>query len=212
MTRRKFFSVTASAGPAVAATPSHSRALVMVPVQLIVNRRVKWRPGQLDRFWSRIWPETIRDLERCGIRLQSNLKAGDVRRYPGGQPVITGLDHGVINLVITDRIPIEWDEGLALSGVTTRYHGNHLCMIALEHAHCHELPFLSVNTCVHELLHALLQDIFEGRPDGLPGEVRELRIDWYATLLWLFHGGPVIRTSAAAYVQRLRSDFPGPLR
>ena len=78
-------------------------------------------------------------------------------------------------------------------------------MVALDHAHGHQIPLLSVNTCVHELLHALLHDIFERRPDGLLGEARELRIDWYATRLWLFHDGAAIRRAAQAYVERLRS-------
>src|SRR6185436_19635253 len=98
-------------------------------------------------------------------------------------------EQGVINFVITDRLPTQWDNGRALSGVTTLYRGYHVCMIALNHAHCHELPFVSVNTCLHELLHVLLLDVFDPRPSGLPGHARELRIDFYATLLWLFHNG-----------------------
>jgi hypothetical protein len=113
----------------------------------------------------------------------------------------------VVNFVITDRIPVGWDKGRALSGVTTRYRGHHLCMVALNHAHCHQLPFLSVNTCVHELLHALLHDVFEGRPQGLRGEAREFRIDWYATRLWLFHDGATIRKATEAYVDRLQREL-----
>jgi hypothetical protein len=79
-------------------------------------------------------------------------------------------------------------------------------MVALYRAHCHQIPFLSVNTCVHELLHVLLQDVFEGRPKGLLGEAREFRIDWHATRLWLFHDGGTIRKAAQAYVDRLRYE------
>jgi hypothetical protein len=120
--------------------------------------------------------------------------------------VFIGLERGVINFIVTDHIPIEWDNGRALSGVTTLYRGYHLCMVALDHAHGHQVPFLSVNTCVHELLHALLHDIFEARPKGSLGKAREFRIDAYATRLWLFHDGAAIREAARSYVQRLRSE------
>jgi hypothetical protein len=204
MTRRELF----SKAPAAGLVPIISQqAPVIVPVHHVLDGQVKWRPDQIHHFWSRIWPEAVRDLERCGIRLESTLRAGGVWRPAGREPVIIGLDPGVINFVITDRIPIEWDNGRALSGVTTLYRGYHLCMVALNHAHCHQLPLLSVNTCVHELLHALLHDVFEARPKGLPGQAREFRIDLYATRLWLFHDGATIRKAAYTYVERLRSDF-----
>lgn len=160
----------------------------------------------MGRFWSSIWPEAVRDLARCGVQLRTNLTVGDVWRPPYREPVFNGLDRGVLNFVITDRIPAHWDNGRALSGVTTRYRGRHLCMIALHRAHGHELPLISVNTCLHELLHALLHDIFEGRPNGLLGQAREFRVDLYATRLWLFHDGVTIRKAAQAYLERLRSD------
>jgi hypothetical protein len=100
-----------------------------------------------------------------------------------------------------------WDRARALSGVTTRYEGYHVCVVALNYAHGHQIPFLSVNTCLHELLHALLGDIFEDRPAGLPGAAREFRVDWYATRLWLFHDGAHIKNSAQSYVERLRRDL-----
>jgi hypothetical protein len=67
------------------------------------------------------------------------------------------------------------------------------------------VPFVSVNTCVHELLHALMQDIFKTRPGGLQTALREFRIDACATGLWLFHDCGGIRESARAYIGRLRS-------
>jgi len=67
------------------------------------------------------------------------------------------------------------------------------------------LPFFSLNTCVHELLHVLLHDIFQPRPKGLQGEGREFRVDLYATRLWLFHDGIMIRKAAQAYLNRIQS-------
>ena len=78
-------------------------------------------------------------------------------------------------------------------------------MVALQYAHGNQVPFLSVNTCVHELSHVLLQDIFVSQPKLLQTAGREVRIDWYATRLWLFHDGAAIRESAQAYLDRLQS-------
>jgi hypothetical protein len=151
-----------------------------------------------------MWPQAAGDLASGGIRLETSVTTGEVRRSPGGRPIFIGLDRSMLNLVITDQIPMVWDRARALSGVTTRYQGYHICVVALNYAHGHQIPFLSVNTCLHELLHALLQDIFEDRPAGLPGATREFRVDWYATRLWLFHDGAHIRQWAKAYVERLR--------
>jgi hypothetical protein len=97
---------------------------------------------------------------------------------------------------------MQLDQGRALCGVTLRYRGYHLCVIALDRSHGFQLPLLSVNTCTHELLHVLLLDIFEDRPEGLAGQAREFRIDWYATRLWLFHDGAAIRGMTRNYFSR----------
>jgi|SRR5579872_295463 len=185
MTRREFCSFAIAA-----VLPGASRAELVVPVQIILDSRAKLKPEQIGRFWSRLWPEAVRDFGRCGIRLQSNLHAGEVERPPGREPVIGGLTAGAINVVITGQIPMEWDRGRALCGVATWYRGRRLCMIALSRAHGHEIPLVSVNTCVHELLHVLLGDIFDRRPTGWAGVVRELRIDWYATRMWVLGAAP----------------------
>ena len=110
-----------------------------------------------------------------------------------------------MNLVLTDHIPMYWDSGRALAGVTTLCEGYHVCMVALRYAHGNRIPFLSVNTCVHELLHALLQDIFVSRSSWFEAGEREFRADRYATWLWLFRDGAAIRKSARIYLDRLRS-------
>ena len=120
--------------------------------------------------------------------------------------MITGIERRVLNLVLTDTIPVEWDNGRGLSGATTFYRGFHVCMLALRSSHAHQIPFLSVNTCVHEMLHAFLLDIFENRPRGFKGQSREFRVDWYATRLWLFHDGAAIRASTRKYVARLEKQ------
>ena len=191
ITRREFFSLALAA-----VAPGGPPANLLVPVQIVLDSKAKLKQEQIARFWSRLWPEAVRDFGRCGIRLQSSLQNGEVGRPPGREPVISGLSAGAINLVITDQIPMEWDKGRALCGVATWYRGHRLCMIALSRAHGHEIPLLSVNTCVHELLHVLLGDIFDRRPTGLASVVRELRIDWYATRMWVLGDGDVIRGHA----------------
>ena len=190
--------------------PLTAQSPLIVSVNLVLDRQAKLTPGQLGRFWSHIWPQAVEDLGSCGIHLQTSMRTADVLRPPGREPVLTGLEPGAINMVVTDQLPMEWDKGRALSGVTTLYRGNHLCMIALNHAHCHQLPFVSVNTCLHELLHVLLLDVFEDRPMGLPGQAREFRVDYHATLLWLFHDGKAIRNAAQIYLDRLRAPVQKP--
>ena len=202
MTRRELFPATLAG--LIAPTPEPP---LVVPVHHIVDTRIRFRTKDLARYWSQVWPEAVRDFARCGIRLQSSLKFGEIRRSPGGQPVFIGLERGIINFVLTDLIPLHWDNGRGITGITTLYRGYHLCLIALRRAHGHQIPFLSLNTCVHELLHALLHDIFESRPKGFFGNARELRIDLYATDLWLLRRGRDIRAQADAYLARLQAGL-----
>lgn len=189
---------------AAAAMASFGQAPLIVPVQLIMDSRAKSSAEQLQQFTSLIWPEAVRDFLLCGIQLQVRQGKGEVGRAASSRPVFKGLERGVINVVVTDYIPLEWDKARGLAGLTTQYDGFHLCLIALRHAHGHQVPYLSLNTCVHELLHVLMHDIFELRPKGTTGDRREWRIDWYATQLWLFHDGAEIRKSAGEYLRRTK--------
>src|SRR5437588_60977 len=60
-------------------------------------------------FWSSIWPEAVRDFSRGGIELQTSDGPGEVRRSAGDNPILIGLRRGVINLVLTDHLPMYWD-------------------------------------------------------------------------------------------------------
>jgi hypothetical protein len=200
MTRRDFIG-TALAVP----IRSGAQARLSVPVHRIMDARAQCSPEQLHHFWSSIWPEAVGDFGRGGLELQTSDGPGEVRRSPGDKPIFIGLRRGVINLVLTDHLPLYWDNDRALAGVTTLWESYPLCMIALRYAHGDQIPFLSVNTCVHELLHALLQDIFVSRPKWYQSGGREFRSDWYATRLWLFGDGAAIRESARACLGRLRS-------
>jgi hypothetical protein len=200
MTRRDFIWTLAAA-----ASPSSAPARLLVPVHRIMDSRAQCPLEQLHQFWSSIWPEAVRNFSRGGIGLQTTDGPGEVRRSPGDTPIFVGLRRGVINLVLTDHIPMKWDNARALAGVTTIHDGYHVCLVALRYAHGDQVPFLSVNTCVHELLHALLQDVFVRRPQWYQSGEREFRTDWYATCLWLFHDGAAVRQSAQAYLGRLRS-------
>lgn len=198
MTRRDFLWAAAALPPA---TP----AQVTVPVHRIVDAKAHFPSGTLQRFWSSIWPEAIADFGHGGIALQATDDPGEVGHTAADRPLFTGLRRGVLNLVLTDHLPLYWDNARSLAGVTTLDRGYHLCLIALRYAHGDRVPFLSVNTCVHEILHALLLDIFLTRPSAYQAAEREYRIDWYATRLWLFHDGAAVRRSAQTYVERLRA-------
>lgn len=205
MTRRDLLH---SAIGATGVARSAERPLI-VPVHRVTDRRAQCTAEEYRQFWWRIWPEAVRDFGRCGMHLQCTDESGEIRRSPGGRPIFVGLQPGVVNLVLTDHIPMDWDNGRALAGVTTLQEGYCLCVIALRYAHGHRIPFLATNTCVHEMLHALLQDIFFRRPSWFQVGERESRIDWYATRLWLFRDCAGIRQSAAVCLKRLQSAIPG---
>jgi hypothetical protein len=180
-----------------------AQATLVVPVHRVMDSRAGRDFEPLSQFWWSIWPEAVHEFDSGGIRLRTSDAAGEIRLSPGQRPVFVGVRRGVINLVLTDHIPMDWDKGRALAGVTTLDDGYHLCVIALNYAHGNRIPFLSVNTCVHELCHALLQDVFLDRPPWYRADEREFRIDWYATRLWLFHDARAIRESARVYLERL---------
>jgi hypothetical protein len=175
---------------------------LVLPLRRIVDGRATPSPDQSRRWTSVIWPEALRNFASGGIQFQVTEAAGEIKRSPSGRPIFTGLERNVINLVVTAHVPEDY---AALAGVTTRYEGYHLCVIALSDAHPNQVPYFSVNTCVHELLHLLLQDVYLQRPKWYQTGEREFRIDWYATRLWLFHDGAAIRDSAARYLDRLRA-------
>jgi len=178
---------------------------LVLSVHQVMDGRARCTPSQLREFSETIWPEAERDFGRCGLRFAIDSGPGEIRRSPSDAPIFVGLQRARLNLVLTDLIPMNWDRARGLAGLTTVWQGYHVCVIALEYAHPNRIPFVAVNTCEHELLHAILQDIFENRPAGLAGEAREMRIDAYATRLWLFHEGADVRESARAYIDRLRS-------
>ena len=201
MTRREF------ACSAVLARAALTRPVVVsVPVHRVTDARAKCTPEQFRRFWWRIWPEAVRDLAAGGIQLQITDRPGEIRRSPADRPLFTGLQRAAVNLVLTDRLPLYWDNARALPGATTIRDGYHICLLSLWYAHAHQVPFVSVNTCLHELLHALMQDILVPRPAWYQTVGREARIDAYATRLWLFGDGAAVRRSAQEYVNRLRQD------
>jgi hypothetical protein len=187
-----------------------STPTVTVPVRLILDGRAKWSRAAMARFWSDLWPEAVQCLARGGVRLDCRLAAGELEAPEGREPIVLGLDPRAINFVVTHRIPREWDLGRAWSGVATMYRGHVLCVASVYRARGNEVPFLSVNTCLHELLHALSGDVFETRPGGVRGGWREARIDWLATRLWLFGDGSGIRDAARACAARLQSTGTDP--
>jgi hypothetical protein len=74
-------------------------------------------------------------------------------------------------------------------------------VIALNEAHAHKIPFVAVNTCLHELLHVVLGDTVGVPQDGWRREASEFRTNVLATRLWLFRDGARVRAAAAEYVR-----------
>jgi hypothetical protein len=198
MTRRDFLWMTAAAtkGPSAAER-------VVVPIHRVVDVRARVPADSLRRFWGRIWPEAYGEFSRGGIDLETEDAAGEVKRSAADRPILVGLRRDMLNLVLTDYIPMFWDRGRSVAGVSTVYDGYPLCMVAMLYAHGNQVPYLSTNTCVHELLHALLGDILERHPKWYQVSERESRTDWYATQLWLFGDGAAVRRSARIYLRRL---------
>jgi hypothetical protein len=199
MTRRGFVSVAALA----AAKPAVPERL-MVPLHRILDSRAKNPPDRLQHLWPKLWSEAARDYAQGGIFFEITDGPGEVKRSPADNPLFVGLQRGKLNLVVTDVIPMNWDGGRALAGVSTISDGYHICLIALHYAHGNQVAFFSVNTCLHEILHALLQDIFLIPPKWYQAGRREVRVDYYATRLWLFHDGADVRRSGQEYLRRLR--------
>lgn len=203
MTRRTAI-VLACGGGEAAARAATLQAPPAIPVHLVLDKlRHPWANREAA-FWDHVWPEAVRALSRGGVKLEITVGPGEVGKPPGRQPVILGLRREALNVVVTDQLPMEWDNGRSVNGATLIYRGYHVCLVALNWAHGNQLPILSVNTCLHELLHALLLDIFEARPKGWLGQAREVRVDAIATRLWLFGDGSAVRAPAREYLARMR--------
>ncbi len=201
MRRRDFIKVSAASAFAM---PER----ITVPLHRIVDAKAQFPPGCLQHFWTAIWPEAVATFSRGGIDFATTDGPGEVAHSAADRPFFTGLHRSALNLVLTDRLPLYWDNGRSLAGATTLDRGYPICLVALRYAHGNRAPFLSVNTCVHEILHALLLDIFIARPSALQAGEREYRIDWHATRLWILHDGAAIRLSAQSYLNRLRVPPP----
>jgi hypothetical protein len=201
MTRRGFVSMAALAA-AKPATP----ARLVVPLHRILDSRAKNPPERLQKFWPSLWSEAARDCANGSISFEVTDGPGEVKHSPADNPIFVGLQRGKINFVVTDVLPMNWDGGRALAGVSTIHDGYHICVIALRYAHGNQVAFFSVNTCLHEILHALLEDIFLKPPKWYQASGREVRVDYFATRLWLFHDGDEVRRSGEEYLRRLRAS------
>jgi hypothetical protein len=201
MTRRDLLGLLAPAALQAAATPR-----LVVPIHRILDARAKNSPDRMQHFWPKLWNEAEQDYRQGGIDFQISDGPGEVRHSPADNPIFVGLRGRAINLVVTDFIPMYWDGGRALAGVSTIHDGYHICLIALRYAHLNQVAFLSTNTCLHETLHVLLQDIFVKAPKWYQSGGREVRVDYYATRLWIFHDGKEVRKSAEAYLRRLQTS------
>ena len=182
-----------------------SQDVVTLKIGFIQDEYAEFRRNSLKRFWREIWPEAARALGRCNIEVQTTWKLSHFNRSPAGFLHFQDLTPHVINIFLTNHMPLSWDNGRALSGVATRYNGYCLCVLALDYAHGNQIPFFGLNTCLHEILHVLLGDIEVKRPTHafLGGQTRESRVDAVATSLWLLgRSGADLREKARAFIAR----------
>jgi hypothetical protein len=200
MTRRHFVSLAA------AVVSTGEQAPVVIPVHRVVDANAPSSAENRQRFWWKIWPETVRDFNRAGVQLQTTDATGEIRHTAGDRPIFIGLERGAINLVLTDHIPPLWDNAHALAGMSVLMGGYAVCLIALRFAHGHQIPFFSTNVCLHEMLHVIFQDIYIQKPKWYVEHDHELRNDSYATRLWLFHDGAAIHRAAQSFAGRLRAS------
>lgn len=178
-----------------------------VPVLRLNDKYSRATAEQRTQFATDVWLPAVKAFARSGIDLQISEREGEVLKHPSGKPSFRGAERGIINIVITDRIPLDWDMGRSVSGATSIYEGRCVCVISLDEAHGNQIPFFSVNTVIHELLHALLGDIFNSRTGAINGQSRESRIDYLATRLWLFGDGSAVRPPARATLAHLARNF-----
>src|SRR5262252_5838672 len=108
MERRDFLKLAA-----MTAAPFTGNEPIAAPLHRVMDGITPCAPEHIRRFWDRTWPEAFRDFQRAGVEWQTTDAAGEVRRSPGDRPIFIGLRRGVINLVLTDHIPMHWDRGRA---------------------------------------------------------------------------------------------------
>jgi hypothetical protein len=200
MTRRDLLQSAALFAAPLAPAPE---SRLEIPLHRVMDKNARCGPAQIRNFFSTVWDEAVHDFAKGGITFSIVERTGEVLRYPSGKPLFKCLDRGMINVVLTDRVPVDWDTGRSLAGAATLYEGFCVCVISMTEAHGNQIPFLAVNTVLHELLHIFLQDVFVSREGVVHGQSREARVDMYATRLWLFGDGAAVRQSARACLKRL---------
>src|SRR5215468_8819734 len=113
MTRRHFIAPLAAA-----VVSTGAQAPVVLPVHRVTDSKSPSSAENRRRFWSKVWPEAVRDFNRAGVQLQTTDATGEIRHTAGDRPIFIGLERGAINLVLTDHIPPLWDKGYALAGMS----------------------------------------------------------------------------------------------
>jgi hypothetical protein len=173
----------------------------------LLNKHASHTAADIRNFYATVWAEAAREFQSCGVILRTVDRIGEILSYPSGRPRFPGLERSMVNVVLTDRIPLDWDNGRGLAGIAAIYEGYHLIVIATGLAHPNRVPLLAVNTVVHELLHMFRGDVFAARDGMFQRKHREASVDWQATRLWLFNDGSGIQERARAYLRRLPGYF-----
>src|SRR4051794_17225086 len=116
MTRRDILQAAA-----LLATPSGPQ--LEIPVHRMLDKNARCSPVQVKTFLSSVWNEAVHNFAQGSIALRVTESNGEVQKYPSGKPRFRCLQREMINVVLTDRIPLDWDKGRSLPGISTLYEG-----------------------------------------------------------------------------------------
>src|SRR5258708_5391571 len=78
-----------------------------ITIRRVMDKYARSSPAQIRSFLSAVWNEAVRDFARGSITLRIVESEGEVLRHPSGRPSFKCLDRSMINVVLTDRVPVD---------------------------------------------------------------------------------------------------------
>jgi hypothetical protein len=185
LTRRQLFTALRTSTMSASAntgSPKNNRfgsqkASINLPIVVHIDRRgSQIRTTHVRWFWECLLREAEHDLIHAGVRITSTVGQGWIERGD-----IDAFFHGVqpeaINVYVTHWIPLCWDLGRGLCGLSGLAGATEVIVVSAENAHRHIVPYLATNTLAHEIGHVLRGDLRLRNPGGWEEQQRELSLD-----------------------------------
>jgi hypothetical protein len=136
----------------------------------------------VDWFRNCLLPEALLDLTKAGV--------APIVRWGGGwieRKEADALFHGVVpkavNVFVTPWVPLCWDKGMGLCGLSGIAAGTDTVIVSTANAHRHLVPYLATNTLLHEFGHVLRGDLHRKNTNGWGEQMDELAVDRTVTHL-----------------------------